>query len=139
MDNNKIYVDQEKELTTITVAGKITADQIITALEGFYTESPTTNLLWDFSRVVFSKMTQEEIGKILFTAKAHAPARKSGRTAIVAPTDYEFGFARMYEIMAEVNQHPIDHRAFRLKDEAMKWLLGEDYPRLDSHDHPVKP
>jgi hypothetical protein len=67
-----------------------------------------------------------ELEKILFEAKEIAKATKGGKRAIVAPTDLQFGIARMYETFTEVYKHSVPHKVFRSKDEAMEWLLGYD-------------
>ena len=44
------------------------------------------------------------------------------RTAIIAPTDLLFGFARMYQSLAEVKDAPSTVEVFRTEEEARKWL-----------------
>jgi hypothetical protein len=43
-------------------------------------------------------------------------------TAVVAKTDLLFGFARMYQSLAEVQDAPAEIEVFRTEEAARKWL-----------------
>ena len=48
------------------------------------------------------------------------------RTAIVATTDLLYGFARMYQTLAELRDSPLTVEVFRTFEEAREWLGLED-------------
>ncbi len=54
--------------------------------------------------------------------------RVGGKTAIVAPHDFTYGFARPYIAMADAYDLPFEHQAFRSLAEALEW------PGVDSGD-----
>ncbi len=43
------YVEKSKDLTVITVTGKVTSGEVIEALDDFYWSGFTLSLIWDFS------------------------------------------------------------------------------------------
>jgi len=59
--------------------------------------------------------------------RAHSEKLAGMRTAIVAVTDLMFGFARMYQTLAELQGSPLTVEVFRTAGEAREWLgLHED-------------
>ena len=48
------------------------------------------------------------------------------RSAIVAGTDLLYGFARMYQTLAELRDSPLTVEVFRNVEEARKWLGLDD-------------
>ena len=57
---------------------------------------------------------------------AHSEKLVGMRTAIVAGTDFLFGFARMYKSLAELEESPITVEVFRTFGEAREWLGLQD-------------
>jgi hypothetical protein len=119
-------VDQEKDLTTIRLAGRVRVDEFIRILEGFYEHGFTKNLLWDFSRADISSAERQELEKILSVAKRYAHLRPDGKTAILAPKTLDYGVGRMYEVLAEHGEHPVSHAVFTGMWRAAEWLERGD-------------
>lgn len=117
---------KDASLTILTVIGVVTCEDVIHALEDFYENDVTQNILWDYIDADVSKITEKCMMQIIEIAKSYAHLRKKGRTAIVGRTDLTFGLSRMYEILSEVNEHSIQHRAFRNIDEATAWLKTDE-------------
>jgi hypothetical protein len=122
----KVAVDEDKGLTIHEVVGVITVEEVLSIFAGFASDSPTLYLLWDFSRADVSNAASDDLRKILSVAKEKAHVRQGGKTALLTSGKLEFGLARMYGILSEIYEHPISHRIFTEKDEAIKWLLGEE-------------
>ncbi len=123
MGQIKVLVDRHRRLTTHEVAGRITFEEIVSALERFYSHTPTLHILWDFSQADASGLTNEDVKNIMFFAKSRMHGRTGGKSALVGIGDLEYGLGRMYEILAEVYEHPIVHKVFRNCEEAVEWLL----------------
>ena len=113
---------KDKNLTIIEVTGKVASKEIIDTMKEMYASEFSLNLLWDLSRSDLSKITADQIRRIVDAAKQYAHLREGGKTALFTTVPVGFGIARMYEILAEANQHPIPNRVFRSFDEAMEWL-----------------
>jgi hypothetical protein len=126
MENIKIFVDQDRDLTTYVVTGKVSVKPIVPLLEELYSAAATLYLLWDFSQADASETKTSELNEIFTFSKEKARVRKEGKRAIVAPRDLEYGMGRMYEIFADVYKHPVPLRVFRTRDEAMKWLFEDE-------------
>ena len=52
----------------------------------------------------------------------YSDIRKGGKTALYSPGDTAFGLSRMFEIIGELRDVPIDLKVFRDKDQALQWL-----------------
>ena len=60
------------------------------------------------------------------TDLAHSEKLAGMRTAIVAGTDFLFGFARMYKSLAELEESPVTVGVFRTLEDAREWLGLQD-------------
>lgn len=109
-------------LTILTVNGALTCEEIIHAMEDYFKNDVTPYLLWDFTDADLSKITEKNMRQIIALAKSNAHLRKNGKTAIVAPRDLTFGLSRMYEMLSELNKHPIQHYVFKDINGAIAWL-----------------
>jgi hypothetical protein len=115
-------VVKEKDLTQLTAIGNISWQEITNSLREFYKSGFTTNLLWDFTQADFTGIQSDNIRMIITTSMSLAPLRKNGKTAIVASSAYANALIRQYEIISEVNKHPINHGIFNRVEEAMEWF-----------------
>ena len=116
----------EKRLTAITVKGIVSSDQLIQILEDFYQGEFTLNLLWDLSLADLSGLRRTQLENVMLYAKRQAHLRPGGRTAIVTSGQLHYGIGRMYEILAEVQNHPLSHYVFNDLQEAKDWLAMQD-------------
>lgn len=113
---------KKKDLTIIYVIGKVSVNDITDALKDFYESSRTLKLLWDLSKSDLTDITSDHLREILSVAKDYAYLRKGGKTAFFISGSLGYGITRMYEIIAELYDHPVEFNVFRSRDEAMKWL-----------------
>jgi hypothetical protein len=126
MNNIEIRLEPDKHFTTYIFTGEVTVEQIISAQEEFYYKTPMLFLLVDFTQADLSVLTSNDLRAILSGAGKNGHLRKGGKTAVVASWNLAFGMARMYEIMAEIQDLPFIVRAFRTQDEALIWLSKYD-------------
>jgi hypothetical protein len=122
MSNIEIRIAPDKHFTTYIFTGEVTAEQIISAQEEFYSKTPMLFLLVDFTQADLSVLISNDLRTILYGAEKNGHVRKGGKTAVVASGNLSFGMARMYEIMTEIQDLPFFVRAFKAKDEALMWL-----------------
>ena len=122
MAQYELRVDQERDLTEVTVTGKLDQQMIIDALEDFYGGRITSRMLWDLSGADLADVQSGQILRIISVAKRFAHLRPEGKTAILTSRAVDFGMARMYELTSEIENHPIQHRVFKDRDAALQWL-----------------
>lgn len=115
-------IDNNLDLTVYSVQGDFGLDLIFELIDQFYQSQHTSNLAWDLSEADLSQLSMKEIQAIQNYAKKYSHYRKNGKTAFVMSTDLNFGVGRMYESIAEVNNHYITHHVFKRLDEAKKWF-----------------
>ena len=119
-------VDVEKRLTAITVKGIVSADQLDTnsgrVLPGRIHIEPAVGP--EPGRLV--RIAQDQLENVMLYTKRQAHLRPGGRTAIVTSGQLHYGIGRMYEILAEVQNHPLSHYVFKDLQEAKDWLAMQD-------------
>ena len=115
----------EKELRINTVRGVTVRDDFLQAIKDFYRDQPPKNLLWNFRDVDVSSFTPSDMQAIVEAMKRFTHSRVGGKSAIVAPRDLEFGFARMFEILGGQLDLEFEIAVFRETDEAMAWIEAE--------------
>jgi hypothetical protein len=119
-------IDQSNQLTTHIATGDISSDDIIRAIESFYKENPTKNVIWDFRDAgPDALLSYDKLENIARFTKKHLESRRSGKTALVVSTDVGFGLARMYGAFAEIENLSHSVQVFRFMDEATQWLERE--------------
>ena len=115
-------VEEENDLTIMVVHGEVTADMIIAALVDFYQGAFTSKLIWDYTDADLTQVKNDELRQISSVAVNHAHLRREGRTAIVVPETLGFGLGRMYEIISENDENPINYNVFKDINMARKWM-----------------
>lgn len=123
-------VDDSRNLTIFTLQGKVTADELEEAIEGYWTEGPITPyVLWkgDGEGVSISHITGDELRKVssvVLRFRDLTEQRRGGKTAIIAPADIDFGLSRIIEAL-HLNvtpELPYGFRVFRSEAEALAWI-----------------
>ncbi len=117
--------DSENDMTVFTVIGKVTTNELVAAINDFYEDSVTSNILWDFTKGDLSEIRSSDVELIANLSVKYAEKRSSGKTAIVGSDDLTFGLSRMYEITKKFVKLPFETQAFRDIDKAFKWLLSD--------------
>lgn len=115
-----LETNRELRLTTFIVRGDINRVEIEKAVTLFYREGATQNVLWDLREASLQVLSTADIQGIVKFLQKNAYVRPEGRTAMVAPSDADYGLVRMGEVYAE--QLPTAFRVFRSLERAHTWL-----------------
>jgi hypothetical protein len=116
-------VYKKKGLTVHKCSGSLTEQEFRNAIQSFYKDPSTQNLLWDFSGASMDLISPAFVRQLHSMVRKLGSARRGGKTAIVAPKDLEFAMARMFQIMSDTNDFPFKIKVFRYYGEASQWLL----------------
>lgn len=103
--------DRVKGLTVFRAAGDVSFDELESALRAFYMQEPTRDILCDFSRGTIKSFTWEDIYMIKHIAQKYRSSRESGRTALVAYQEVDYGVSNM--IQGYLSDLHIDIKVFR--------------------------
>jgi len=114
--------DTERNLTIFTAEGPLQAADVMRAVQSFYDDAITLNVLWDISNADVSSIESGEIEKIVHLSVTHGETRVGGKTAVVATEDLTFGLSRVYERLKETAHLPFETRVFRSLENAYAWL-----------------
>lgn len=112
----------EDNLTVFTVEGDLSAEEILKYSKECYASRPTKLVLWNANKGSVRSIHASAFRRIAREMKNYSCKRSGGKTALVSEFDLEFGMSRMYEAFAEFEEIPIQYRAFRNVEDAMKWL-----------------
>ena len=113
-------VDKQKDLTTITVTGLLTADDITNAINNFY-RNPTRLVLWDANDSKLNELSVvdlEKATKMISQLKTH---NSEGKTAFVVEGD-GFSLGVLFEGLTKIENLPREYRSFTSHEEALRWL-----------------
>lgn len=120
-------VDEDKQLTTITVAWKADFSELMSVLKNFFDDNNTEHLLLDLRDSSLDSITSDQIRHLCKYAKfrANGENRVNGKTALVGSSDLQFGIGRMFETFAEMEGSAIKISVFRSMEKALSWLEEE--------------
>ena len=119
----KTDIDKSRDLTTFTVTGVLTFDEVMPVVEAFHTGDPTEYALWDLLEITDVHFTSEQVVTIAgYQQPVQEGKRATGKIAIVAPEDHLYGLSRMLETHNELMEASYTIGAFRSKTDAYKWL-----------------
>ncbi len=130
----KVEKNVGRNLTIFYCSGVLKIEDIKHEVKTFHDGEPTLNTLYDLSQVSLQGLGYTILHEwSRFRASyLNFDQRKSGKTAIVAPTDLQYGTARMAEALFK-NKIPHEIRVFRSKSEALGWFPEDtDQKRVDS-------
>ncbi len=114
--------DKSKHLTVFKVTGKLDFERAMLAIEAFYAENPTKNVIWDMTETTDIQITSREVEALAQFEPRYEGKRASGKTAFVAQKDVLFGLSRMFEIRSNIKKAPYTVCVFRNMDDAYKWF-----------------
>ena len=119
-------VDKTRNLTIYTLIGSTTIDEIHGALKSFWeAHELTLDLLWDTRSASLKNLRISDVESIVMLIHQYRNRfneRKSGKAAIVASTDLQYGLSRTLEILFEIENFPNKLQSFRTMEEANQWL-----------------
>ena len=116
------HIDKANELTTFTVTGVLSFDEVMPEIEAFHTGEPTKHVIWDLLETTDVQFTSKQVEKVATYQPPHDGKRESGKSAIVAQEDFLFGLSRMFETQNNLMGSPYTVMVFRSTDEAYQWL-----------------
>lgn len=105
MGSIKTEIDFDKRLTTNIAEGRISYEDLSSSINDYYSGPVTQLNLWNFSGADLSKITSDEIMKIINLVKMvidRSGARANGKTALVFSKDIGFGLGRMFGALSEI-------------------------------------
>jgi len=114
--------DLTRELTEYICTGIMDRAEITDAVDAFYADNPTPNVLWDLTDANLSALSAVDVQMVAEHTASRAHSRAGGKTALVAPTDVDFGMSRMFQTMIDNADHEASVRVFRSRDEATEWI-----------------
>lgn len=117
---SKVY--SSEHLTTFTVTGTITLEDIMQELEYFYKGKPTKNALWDFTKATLWNYTEEDIDVISSFSPRHEKSNDRNKTAIVAKDGFTIDFAKMIKDAGEADNLPFQIEVLSTAESAYRWL-----------------
>lgn len=123
MADIQIGTDEQKDLTTFTVKGTLTADNILKAINDFY-KNPTRLVLWHANDTVLNEISPADLENATRLISEVKTGRPEGKTAFVIGKD-DFSLGVLFEGFSKIEHLPYEYRSFTSEDEAMHWLLNE--------------
>ncbi|HOP41714.1 MAG TPA: hypothetical protein PLI53_11785 [Geobacteraceae bacterium] len=124
----RIDINNEKRYVEVTTQGVASSEGFISFISELLKPSYMAlgyNLLVEISELDTRYLVSADVGDIVDFLERHRADLPQKKHAIVAATPLAFGFARMYQIMAE-DYTPMTTRVFGFREQAENWLLGED-------------
>ena len=121
--------DEENNVLYTRFFGVITADDLKVQAENVCSDpriGPGVRELVDLSGIEEIGGSVQAVEQNIRIDRQHSEKLAGLRTAIFAPTDLLFGFARIYQSLAEVQDAPATIEVFRTEKEAREWLGLED-------------
>ena len=119
------------DLTMMKAIGSISLNEVIDALEEFYSSNTTKLVAWDLTSTSAAQLNTADIEQIAKFVRSNSHVRAGGRTAIIAPNDLEFGIGRMLDVLSEIHDVQLAVATFRKFSDAAKWLGVESLPCID--------
>jgi hypothetical protein len=119
-------VDKQHDLTIHIYSGNLTGYELLNTIQSFYEDSPSLYTLCDYSDASMDCISPAYVRELHSMVRKLGSARRGGKTAVVAPEDLEYGFARMFQIMSDENGFPFRIKVFRRYEEAMMWILEKE-------------
>ena len=125
-------IDAKAGLATHTITGELSLEDVMKAMVNLFTHPefrPDMAILVDISNGSAETLSQEDIDEFVNLTRAMGEKRGSGRSAILAAKDLDYGIGRI--IQALLDDTTRDLRVFRDRDVCLQWLLepGHSQPR----------
>lgn len=118
-------------VTMRKLVGAPTCSEVMNALRDYYGGQPTRFVVWDLTDGSLALLTSSDLQTLAEFVQQHAHARPGGKTALVAPTDLEFGMSRVLDTFAQLHDIPLEVASFRSLAEAAQWLGVGDLPVME--------
>ena len=118
-------IDEEKQLTIFAGTGELSFEEVRNAITSFYESDHSLKVLWDLRAAMAREISSGQVEQIARLLDEYRGRSKGVRTAIVTPTDLNYGLSRMLISFMEIKEerYPVFMKVFRNMDEAVSWLL----------------
>ena len=117
--------DRPRGLITYACKGLISVDEILKAVQEYFSGEVTKHVLWDFAEAEV-EMRQPQIDKLMIYLRGLPPEelekRRGGRVAIVAPKEYVVGIMEQFKGWSEMADAPFSFQMFYDAGQALAWL-----------------
>jgi hypothetical protein len=119
-------IDSDKQLTTYTVVGKVSFEEIMTTIKQFHEVGrQTINVFWDLRKARLARVSSKETEEMINYIKLHAEKRSGGKTALVASRNLANSLSRLAEMLNEIKSISIQRKVFLSFKEAIQWIEEE--------------
>ena len=118
-------IDKARHLVISTASGFLTAADILAHQRKLMVDpnfDPTCSQIVDCSAVTGIDLSPDDVRAVTAATIFSAHSRR----AVLVATDEQFGFARMFKMMREV-QGEYGIRVFRDRAEALRWALPDEH------------
>ena len=117
-------VDENKKLTTITVAWEAGFCELMDVLKNFFDDNITKHLLLDLRDCSFDTITHDHIRELCeYTSfRADRESRVNGKIALVNSNDLQFEICKIFKTYSEMIGSAITVSVFRSTEDALIWL-----------------
>jgi hypothetical protein len=120
-----LHIDPVTRLVQKKFVGELGLDDLVRSLQVETDHpdwAPGCACLCDLSEASVRSVEAGDVRTFVATLRTHRQVYSGGRWAILAPTDLEYGMARMYLVLAE--ELGVEQEVFRSRREALDWLGG---------------
>jgi len=114
--------DISNELTTYTVNGKVTLDEILSEVESFYDGDPTPNVLWDFRDAILWAINAKDVEIISSYRSRFTEGSIRKKTGLIISDEHSQNLAIWFQGYGKIDELPFGVEVFRTKSEAIEWL-----------------
>ena len=114
--------DEQAELTVHTVTGEVPLEEIFECVRVYNEAGPTANTLWDFRNGSVPTPTADDMERRPIESAQHIPAERSGKVALVAEGNLEFGVLKVWSAFTEVVSDDLKLRLFHSYNNAIAWF-----------------
>lgn len=118
----KKTVLKEKNLTVFSAHGNFIFDQLIDEIDRVYSADFTLHALWDFTGSDFSAIKGNQVEKVIEHTRKYVNLRKGGKSAFIVSSEFGYGLGRMFDILTDLTNSPVEYRIFKDIDEAIHWI-----------------
>lgn len=119
-------VNENNQITTITVEWKDDFGELMSVLKTFFDDNNTEHLLLDLRDSSLDSLSPDNIRDLCkyATSRADDNGRNNakGKTALVCSSDPQFGIGEIFKTYSEMEDPSINFSVFRSMDRALSWL-----------------
>ena len=117
--------DRERELTTLTLTGQLTLNELIDGLHEYGKSGPTRLELYDARGLDGERISTEEVDQLVaYFLKFPDVRGPRSRTAVLVETNLDFGISRMVSLLTE-SSVSFEVNVFKTTEEAEAWLFAD--------------